>query len=112
MSAVASQGTLALLDDPAARELLGSTIPARLAYMWHDGTPRVVPFWFHWTVEEVVLGTPATAPKIAALRECPQAAMTIDSNGRPQGAADPGHGPDRDGAGRRTRVRRRATLSG
>ena len=83
MSTVASQGTLALLDDSAARELLGLTIPARLAYMRHDGTPHVVPFWFHWTGAEVVLGTPATAPKIAALREFPQVAMTIDSNGRP-----------------------------
>ena len=36
-----------LLDDPVAQELLHSTNLARLAYTWHDGTPRVVPIWFH-----------------------------------------------------------------
>jgi hypothetical protein len=41
------QGTLAWLDDPVAQTLLHSTIPARLAYVWPDGTPRVVPIWFH-----------------------------------------------------------------
>ena len=47
------------MDDPIAQELLRSTIPARLAYIWLDGTPRVVPIWFHWTGREFVLGTPA-----------------------------------------------------
>jgi hypothetical protein len=37
----AKQGDLALLNDPVAQELLHSTIPARLAYVWRDGTPRV-----------------------------------------------------------------------
>jgi hypothetical protein len=41
------QGDLALLNDPIAQALLQSTIPARLAYSWTDGTPRVVPIWFH-----------------------------------------------------------------
>jgi hypothetical protein len=35
------QGDLALLNDPIAQALLQSTIPARLAYSWTDGTPRV-----------------------------------------------------------------------
>ena len=48
------QGDLALLNDPIAQALLRSTIPARLAYSWTDGTPRVVPIWFHWTGEEFV----------------------------------------------------------
>jgi hypothetical protein len=51
------QGDLALLNDPVARELLHSTNLAKLAYVWTDGTPRVVPLWFAWTGEEVVLGT-------------------------------------------------------
>jgi hypothetical protein len=38
-----AQGDPELLDDPIAQELLHSTIPARLAYTWPDGTPRVVP---------------------------------------------------------------------
>jgi hypothetical protein len=61
------QGDLALLNDPIAQPLLQSTIPARLAYSWTDGTPRVVPIWFHWTGEEFVLGSPPGAPKLKAL---------------------------------------------
>jgi hypothetical protein len=41
------QGDIALLNDPVARELLQSTIPARFAYAGLDGAPRVVPIWFH-----------------------------------------------------------------
>ena len=72
------QGDVALLQDPIARELLGSRQPARLAYTWFDGTPRVVPIWFHWTGEEIVLGTPPKAPKLAALRAHAEVAVTID----------------------------------
>ena len=32
-----------ILSDPVAQDLLTSRIPARLAYCWKDGTPRVVP---------------------------------------------------------------------
>jgi hypothetical protein len=74
------QGDLSLLDHPIAQELLHSTIPARLAYTWKDGTPRVVPIWFHWNGEEVVFGTPAKAPKMMVLAEHPQVALTIDTN--------------------------------
>src|SRR3989454_11159152 len=74
------QGDLALLNDPVAQELLQSTIPARLAYTWRDGTPRVVPIWFHWNGAEVVLGTPTAAPKLKALAQNPQVALTIDDN--------------------------------
>jgi len=51
------QGGLELLQTPVAQELLQSNIPARLAYVWRDGTPRVIPIWFHWNGEEIVLGT-------------------------------------------------------
>ena len=57
------QGGLELLDDPVAQRLLVSPLPARLAYTWTDGSPRVIPIWFHCTGAEFVLGTPATAPK-------------------------------------------------
>src|SRR5918999_5265202 len=72
-----------LLDDPVARELLASTIPARFAYNWKDGTPRVVPIWFHWNGEEVVMGTLLGAPKLSALQTGDRVAMTIDSNEPP-----------------------------
>jgi nitroimidazol reductase NimA-like FMN-containing flavoprotein (pyridoxamine 5'-phosphate oxidase superfamily) len=78
-----TQGDLALLQDPVAQQLLQSTIPARLAYTWTDGTPRVIPIAFHWTGEEVVMGTPPDAPKVAALRANPAVALTIDSNEMP-----------------------------
>ena len=79
----ARQGDLALLDDPVAQTLLQSTIPARLAYTWPDGTARVVPIWFHWDGREVVLGTPPKAPKLKALAQNPSVALTIDSNDWP-----------------------------
>src|SRR5215213_10054453 len=73
----AQQGDPALLNDPVAQELLQSRIPARLAYTWPDGTPRVVPIWFHWTGEEVVMGGPPDAPKMHALQVNPAVALTI-----------------------------------
>ena len=59
----APHGSLELLNDPIARELLRSTMPARLAYTWPDGTPRVVPIWFHWTGEDLVMGSSYDEPK-------------------------------------------------
>jgi hypothetical protein len=75
-----TQGSIALLSDPVAQELLRSTSPARLAYVWRDGTPRVVPIWFHWNGSEIVLGTPTTAPKVKALAPGARVALTIDGN--------------------------------
>jgi hypothetical protein len=84
------QGDLALLDSDVARRLLVSTIPARLAYTWTDGTPRVVPIWFHWTGEELVMPTFVAAPhvkrpaaRLTALRANPDVAVTIDTEGFP-----------------------------
>ena len=77
------QGDVALLDDPVAQELLRARIPARLAYVWPDGTPRVVPINFHWTGAQLVLGTGRDFPKIKALRQNPQVAVTIDTEAYP-----------------------------
>ena len=77
------QGSLSLLQHPVAQELLRSTIPARIAYVAGDGTPRVVPIWFHWTGAEIVLGSPPNAPKIKSLRKNPKVAITIDDNSFP-----------------------------
>src|SRR5499425_1510657 len=74
------QGSLELLEHPAARDLLASKIPARLAYVWTDGTPRVVPIWFHWNGREIVMGTPPRAPKLRALAKNPKVSLTIDDN--------------------------------
>ena len=77
------QGDVSLLNDPVAQELLKSAIPARLAYNWLDGTPRVVPIWFHWDGKEFVMGSPPRAPKLKALTRNPKVALTIDDNGWP-----------------------------
>jgi PPOX class probable F420-dependent enzyme len=77
------QGSLELLKDPIAKELLQSTIPARLAYIGADGSPRVVPIWFHWDGSEMVMASPPKAPKVKALRKNPKVAVTIDDNSFP-----------------------------
>ena len=74
------QGDLGLLQHPASKELLESKIPARLAYVWTDGTPRVIPIWFHWTGRELVLATPPKAPTLKALAKNPKVSLTIDDN--------------------------------
>lgn len=71
-------GDLALLGDPVAQELLASTRMARVAYNGLDGTPRVVPVWFHWDGTVLVVGTPAGSPKLTAISARPQVAVTID----------------------------------
>jgi len=68
---MAQQGSLELLNDPVAKALLGSANPARLAYTWMDGSPRVVPIWFHWTGDQLVLGSPPKAPKLRVLAADP-----------------------------------------
>jgi len=75
-----AQGDLALLQDPIAQELLVSRHPARLAYTWTDGTPRVVPIWFTWTGDELVCGCPPKAPKLRALDAASDVAVTIDDS--------------------------------
>jgi hypothetical protein len=74
------QGDLGLLQHPAAQELLQSKIPARLAYVWTDGTPRVIPIWFHWNGHDIVMATPPKAPKLKALARNPKVSLTIDDN--------------------------------
>jgi hypothetical protein len=77
------QGDPALLDDPVAQGLLHSQYPAHLAYSWTDGTPRVVPIWFHWNGSAVVMASPVNAPKVKALTEGARVAITIDSHDFP-----------------------------
>src|SRR5260370_25419700 len=74
------QGDLELLQHPASQELLNSKIPARLAYIWTDGTPRVIPIWFHWNGQAFVMATPPKAPKLKALKMNPKVSFTIDDN--------------------------------
>ena len=77
------QGQLALLETDLAKRLLASATYARLAYVWPDGTPRVVPIWFTWTGDEIVFASGIGAPKAKALRANPAVAVTIDTEGFP-----------------------------
>ncbi len=79
---VTQQGSLSLLQDPVAQNLLQSTILARLAYVWSDGTPRVIPIAFHWDGKEIVMGSPIDAPKVKIIHNA-KVAITIDSNTMP-----------------------------
>ena len=83
------QGDLRLLETDLAQQLLHSAIPARVAFVWTDGTPRVIPTWFHWTGEEIVMATYIAGPdigirhpaaRLAALRANPRIALTIDTD--------------------------------
>jgi len=71
---------------PGARELLEAASSAHLAYVGRDGTPRVVPVGAYWTGEEVVVSTATTAPKVAALLDRPDVAVSIDQGDTPGGA--------------------------
>lgn len=91
-NAALPQGDVRLLDIDQAQELLQAPIPARLAFVWTDGTPRVVPTWFHWTGEELVMVTYVASPaigihhpaaRLAALRANPKVAITIDTDSFP-----------------------------
>jgi hypothetical protein len=84
------QGDLGLLASDVARRLLSSRIPARVAYIATDGTPRVVATWFHWTGERLAMPTFLAAPhvrhpagRLRALRANPAVAVTIDTESFP-----------------------------
>jgi hypothetical protein len=84
------QGDLGLLQSDVARRLLASRIPARVAYIGTDGTPRVLATWFHWTGEVLAMPTFLAAPhvrhaaaRLRALRVSPNVAVTIDTDSFP-----------------------------
>lgn len=84
------QGDLSLLESDVAQELLASALPARVAYVARDGTPRVVPTWFQWTGRELVMPTFVTAPhvrrpaaRLRDLRANPDVAVSIDTESQP-----------------------------
>lgn len=85
-----AQGDLRLLESDVAQSLLASALPARVAYVAKDGTPRVVPTWFHWTGRELVMPTFVAAPHIKRpaarlrhLRANPDVAISIDTESQP-----------------------------
>jgi len=71
-----------VLAKPSSQELLARDL-TRMAYTAPDGTPRVVPIAFTWNGREAVICTPPNAPKLAALRQNPRVALTIDTEVHP-----------------------------
>jgi hypothetical protein len=56
--------------------VLASRIPARLAYVWPDGTPRVASLWFHWDDTDLVMATFGGAPQLKAFASGARVALT------------------------------------
>ncbi len=68
-----------VLAEPISQQLLGSSIPARLAYVGLDGAPRAIPIGFWWSGEQVIMATVPTSAKVRALRRHPRVALTVDT---------------------------------
>jgi len=71
------------LEQPSAQELLTHATLTRLAYNGPDGLPRVIPIGFFWNGDEIVICTAVTAPKVRALSDRPDVALTIDVGDTP-----------------------------
>jgi nitroimidazol reductase NimA-like FMN-containing flavoprotein (pyridoxamine 5'-phosphate oxidase superfamily) len=71
------------LGHPAAQDLLATATLLRLAYNGLDGLPRVIPIGYHYDGEQIIVCTAPTAPKVAALSERPEVAVTIDGGDTP-----------------------------
>lgn len=72
-----------VLNDPVTTELLQSPLLAHLAYTGPDGFPRVVPIGYLWNGNSFVMCTAPMAPKVAALKQNPRVALSVDSNTEP-----------------------------
>src|SRR5215210_5948132 len=72
-----------ILAKPYAQQLLNGREPARMAYDGLDGDPRVIPIGFWTEGERVVMATVPRSAKVAALRQNPKVALTIDRSAFP-----------------------------
>lgn len=71
------------LAQPKAHHLLETATLCRLAYNGTDGLPRVIPIGFYWNGSAIVICTATTAPKVRALAQRPEVAITIDGGATP-----------------------------
>lgn len=60
--------------------LLESRIPARLAWVSSDDTPRVAPIWFVWTGAKLVMSTFAGSRKTVDLASGTVVSVSIDTD--------------------------------
>src|SRR3954447_15389452 len=72
-----------ILARPYAQQLLNGAEPARLAYNGVDGDPRVIPIGFWTEGEQILMATVPKSAKVAALRNNPKVALTIDQGAFP-----------------------------
>jgi hypothetical protein len=72
----------AVLNLPISQDLLSRDL-LRMAYVAKDGTPRNIPIAFTWNGTEMVVCTTKNAPKLPALRQNPEVALTIDTEVHP-----------------------------
>jgi hypothetical protein len=73
----------AIMATPYAQQLLNGPEPARLAYNGLDGHPRAIPIGFWVDGDRVMMATVPKAAKVAALRNDPHVALTIDQGAFP-----------------------------
>jgi hypothetical protein len=72
-----------VLADPVSQRLLKTCPITRLAYTAPDGTPRVVPIGYSLRGDAFLMHTAPNSQKVAALRQRPETAMTIDTDAFP-----------------------------
>jgi hypothetical protein len=72
-----------IIAKPYSQDLLNGPEPARFAYNGLDGDPRVVPVAFWVEGDQIQIATVPKAAKVAALRENPKVALTIDTGAFP-----------------------------
>lgn len=72
-----------LNNDPVVQDLLQAPIPARLAYVATDGTPRVIPVSYLWNGKAFVFASPPRWTKIKSLTANPNVAFTVDTTDFP-----------------------------
>jgi PPOX class probable F420-dependent enzyme len=63
---------------PLASELLGLRLIATLATIDADGAPHVVPMWFVWDGERVMIPTSGQTRKVRNLRRTPRATLMVE----------------------------------
>ena len=84
MTTVTSDAIVETMNtDPYVQKLLQTPIPARLAYIGLDGTPRVVPVSYLWDGEAFVFASPPDWYKVRAIAANPNVALTVDTNDFP-----------------------------
>jgi PPOX class probable F420-dependent enzyme len=73
-------GKLDALDDPLADELLAARLIANLATLNRDGSVHLVPLWFAWDGEAILLPTNHATRKIRNLESDDRATVMIDDS--------------------------------